>query len=174
MDSSSTLITERLTLRRWTSSDTPFLFDLYSRPEVQRYIGRTPRMMADVSEVAPLLERWEALRSGMQGVWGVFDDEQPCGVVLLKPIPASGNREPSGDVEIGWHFHPDSWGRGYATEAAAAVLVAGFESGLDRIVAVTHRENVASQAVCRRLGMTHLGLSDRYYDTTCELFEALR
>lgn len=108
---------------------------------------------------------------------GNFKDEPsatPVGSILLKSIPASGTGEPSGDIEIGWHLHPDQWGHGYATEAASAVLAAGFSSGLDRVVAVTRTANTASQAVCARLGMTHLGLSDEYYDVTCELFEILR
>ncbi|NEB07143.1 GNAT family N-acetyltransferase, partial [Streptomyces sp. SID13726] len=37
--------------------------------------------------------------------------------------------------------------------------------------AVTHPDNAASQAVCRRIGMTHRGTTDAYYGTTCELFD---
>ena len=45
--------------------------------------------------------------------------------------------------------------------------------GRRRIVAVTNPDNLASQRVCLRLGMTDLGLSDAYYDVTFQLFEAL-
>lgn len=38
------------------------------------------------------------------------------------------------------------------------------------MLAVTHPENVASQAVARRIGMRDEGLTDAYYDTTCALF----
>ena len=97
----------------------------------------------------------------------------------LKPIPISGSplaadpRNPelaldSPEVEIGWHLHPDVWGRGIATEAATRVL--GHASDLPRIVAVTHPDNEASQRVARRLGMRDEGLTDRYYDTTTRLF----
>jgi hypothetical protein len=41
------------------------------------------------------------------------------------------------------------------------------------VLAVTDPDNHASQAVCRRLGMTHLGRTTRYYDTPNELFEKL-
>jgi RimJ/RimL family protein N-acetyltransferase len=96
------------------------------------------------------------------------------GTLLLKSIPASGTalQQASGDTEIGWHFHPDYWGKGYATEAASAVLAHGFSEGLDLVVAVTAPENLASQKVCTRLGMKHRGTTDRYYDATCELFVA--
>jgi len=44
--------------------------------------------------------------------------------------------------------------------------------GLHTVVAVTHPDNTASQAVCNRIGMEHLGQTDRYYNTVCELFSA--
>jgi RimJ/RimL family protein N-acetyltransferase len=49
-----------------------------------------------------------------------------------------------------------------------------FQAGIDEVFAVTYPQNVASQAVCRRIGMTHLGSTDRYYDVTSELFRATR
>jgi hypothetical protein len=65
-------------------------------------------------------------------------------------------------------------GHGYATEAATATLQYAFEAGLRTVLAVTHPENAASQAVCRRLGMEHRGRTDRYYNMTCELFALAR
>jgi RimJ/RimL family protein N-acetyltransferase len=97
------------------------------------------------------------------------------GTLLLKSIPASGGDlplQPSGDTEIGWHFHPDHWGNGYATEAAGAALAYALDSGLDKVVAVTAPANTASRKVCLRIGMAHRGQTDKYYNSTCELFEA--
>ncbi|MFC8732321.1 GNAT family N-acetyltransferase [Luteimicrobium sp. NPDC057192] len=174
------LRTGRLLLRRWDPADpadVDFLFDTYSRWDVQRFIGRVPRVMEDRDEAIARAETWASPVGGAPfGVWAatLASDGARLGSVLLKSIPASGPTEPlepSGDVEIGWHLHPDAWGHGYATEGASAALAAGFASGLDRVVAVTHPDNVASQAVCRRLGMTALGLSDAYYNATCALFE---
>ena len=42
-----------------------------------------------------------------------------AGTVLLKPVLTPDAR---GEIEIGWHLHPDRWGHGLATEAAAAIL----------------------------------------------------
>jgi len=42
---------------------------------------------------------------------------------------------------------------------------------LDRVVALVDPDNVKSSAVCRRLGMTHLGQNDRYYGLNLEFFE---
>ena len=169
----------RLRLREWQPEDVDFLFDLYSRWEVQRYIGRVPRVMTDRSEAQ---ERLDLLAAHPPpdplGVWAVAaeDDGRLLGVLLLKSIPASGTGtppQPSGDVEIGWHFHPDAWGHGYATEAARLVLGHALDAGLPEVVAVTNPENIASQRVCTRIGMTHQGRTDRYYDATCELFTAI-
>ncbi len=70
---------------------------------------------------------------------------------------------PTDDIEVGWHLHPDSWGRGYATEAAAAAVDRAFAAGLKRMYAVVKPGNTASIAVTRRLGMTPLGLRRDWY-----------
>jgi RimJ/RimL family protein N-acetyltransferase len=170
----------RLRLRGWRPDDVDFLFDLYSRQEVQRYIGRVPRVMTDRAEAQERLDRLtDHLQPAPLGVWAVAREEDGhlLGVLLLKDIPASGTGtppQPSGDIEIGWHFHPDAWGHGYATEAAGRVLRHALDAGLPQVVAVTNPENTASQAVCRRIGMVHQGRTDRYYDATCELFTVVR
>ncbi|GAB2529242.1 GNAT family N-acetyltransferase [Paramicrobacterium agarici] len=170
------LETDRLTLRSWTPQDADFVFDMYSRPDVRRYIGQG-HVMQERDEAVKLLERWSELQHPVHHIWAVerTADEQLLGALLLKSIPASGTGDaPSGDTEIGWHFHPDAWGRGYASEAARRVLDHAWQAGLERVVAVTNPENVASMAVCRRIGMTHRGQSDAYYDTVCELFDVRR
>jgi ribosomal-protein-alanine N-acetyltransferase len=59
-------------------------------------------------------------------------------------------------VEVGWRLRRSAWGHGYATEAATAALDFGFGVvGLDRVVSMTPTTNLRSQAVMRRLGMTH-------------------
>jgi RimJ/RimL family protein N-acetyltransferase len=163
----------RVLLRRWEATDVGFVFDMYSRWEVQRYLGTTPRVMESVDEATTVIERWRDRADGPFGVWAVtlVGSGQPVGSVLLKALPLSGpDRLPSNDFEIGWHLHPDSWGRGYATEAALLLLDRAWSDGLTEVHAVTYAENTASQAVCRRLGMRHVGTTERYYDIACELF----
>ena len=123
------------------------------------------------------IARRRAVDHPIHGIWAITTAHggRLVGNLLLKPIPLSAG-QPSGrpnDVEIGWHLHPDAWGHGYATEAAQAVLDDAFNRGLAKIVAVTNPDNHASQSVCRRLGMTHLGRTTRYYDAPHELFEKL-
>ena len=169
--------TGRLTLRPWTPDDADFVFDLYSRWEVQRFIGKTPQIMADRSEALARLVKWMSLDHAVHGIWAVDQKEsgRPAGVLLLKAIPFSqGVEDLPQDTEIGWHFHPDFWGRGYASEAATVILGHAFDRGLDEVVAVTNPSNTASRRVCGRIGMQHLGETSRYYDTVCELYVAAR
>ena len=92
----------------------------------------------------------------------------------MKLLPLSGSGEASADTEVGWHLHSEAWGNGYAAEAGQRLLDRAWKHGLTTVYAVTYPENLAPQAVCRRLGMTHLGRTDRYNDVACELFRADR
>jgi len=174
------LETKRLILRQWEPADVDFVLDLYSRWEVQRFIGNPPRVMEDRHEAEERIHAWRTVDHPVQGIWAVqlkdgpTDSNTLTGNLLLKDIPASGGSlplQPSGDTEIGWHFHPDFWGHGYATEAAAAVLAHAFQGGLPKVVAVTAPANIPSQKVCTRIGLVHQGQTGRYYNTLCELFE---
>ncbi|MCI0690134.1 MAG: GNAT family N-acetyltransferase [Sporichthyaceae bacterium] len=92
--------------------------------------------------------------------------------MLLVPLPASEGTGSSGggEVEIGWHLHPDAWGNGYATEAGLAAARRGFEAGLDEVYAVVRPDNDPSLAVCGRIGMTPLGLTSRFYGVELAAF----
>lgn len=167
--------TERLVVRPWTEADADRLYDTYSRWEVARWLGAQPRAMESSDAVPVVLARWRArsVPDPTYGVWAVGrrDTGVVVGTVLLVPLPASDGSPPS-DVEVGWHLHPDSWGHGYATEAARGALARGFAAGLTEIFAVVRPGNEPSMAVCRRLGMTPLGLVDRWYGMEAEGFRA--
>lgn len=168
-----TIRTERLVLRPWTESDADALFDLMSRPEVARWSG-TGHVMTHRQEAVDRIARMPE-RAGPHPAAKVFavcpsGSDRPVGMAVLVPIPSSEGAE-GDDLEIGWHLHPDVWGRGYATEAALALVERARDAGVPRVVAVTLPDNGPSQAVCRRLGMTDLGLRDDWYDRTLRAFE---
>src|SRR5690606_14334025 len=55
--------------------------------------------------------------------------------------------------EVGWTFHPDAWGKGYATEAATAAMDYAFDVlGWDAVIHCIDPDNAASQRVATRLG----------------------
>ena len=163
------LCTARLRLRAWTTEpgDLARLTDLYGRTEVTRWLGGTPSVTP-----VELVARWRGVAEadGRFGVWALElnDTGTVAGTVLLKPLP-----DGVGEVEVGWHLHPDSWGRGYATEAARAVITRGFEAGLPEVYAVVRPGNTASVAVCTRLGMTPLGRMRRWYDVELDAFRLM-
>ena len=66
-------------------------------------------------------------------------------------------------VEIGWHLDSCVWGKGYATEAAKALINQIKETGLKRLYAVVDQANPKSSAVCERLAMTKVGLTEEWF-----------
>jgi RimJ/RimL family protein N-acetyltransferase len=159
------LCTERLRLRPWTTDDDDLarLVDLYGREEVRRWLGGGPSVPP-----GELVERWARVHTvdARFGAWAVErPDGMVAGTVLFKPLPKG-----VGEVEVGWHLHPDSWGHGYATEAARAVIDRGFGAGVPEVYAVVRPGNEASVAVCRRLGMEPIGRLRRWYDVELDAF----
>ncbi len=144
------LRTARLILRPYLIDDLDALYDIQSRPEVTRYLLYDVRDRDQVRDV--LEQRIQA------------DGPERDAVDLAVVLPDSGVL--IGDVvlflrskehrqgEIGYLFHPDYGGRGYATEAARMLLQLGFEDyRLHRIIGRIDARNTASARVLERLGM---------------------
>ena len=159
--------TERVVIRPWRPDEADRFYDLYRREEVARWIGAKP--MQDRCEAIALIEQSAARLAADQrfGSWAVIERSSgiPAGTVLLKPLP-----DGAGEVEIGWQLHPDSWGRGLASEAAGALLERGFADGLAEVCAVTHLDNHRSIGVCHRIGMRLLGITHRWYHAQLLMF----
>jgi RimJ/RimL family protein N-acetyltransferase len=144
--------TQRLVLRPFTDVDRAAFAELNADPRVVELLGSS----ASRGESDAMIDRFSAemTREGW-GFWAVevADGAPFIGMVGLHRMSAAMPIAPG--VEVGWRLHPDHWGKGYATEAAAASLDYGFGvGGVDEIVAFTTTLNVRSQAVMTRLGMT--------------------
>lgn len=162
------LETARLRIRDWDRADAARVLDIHSRPEVIRWLGQAaPVPMADLAEAAERIERWNARADPPCGYWAIeiAASGLVAGAVSLTPVPGG-----DGEIEVAWHLHPDTQGHGYATEAAAAVIRRGFAAGLPEIIALTDLDNLPSQAVCRRLGLTEIGVVDTWYEAPSRLF----
>jgi RimJ/RimL family protein N-acetyltransferase len=164
------LRTPRLVLRAWVEEDAPAFLDIYGRDEVVRWLGPHPRRVTVTTlEIARERLRFREERvAGLSlpmGLWAIVpidaDRDQPIGTVLLMPLEDAGG--PTDQIEIGWHLHPDRQGRGYATEAAEAVLGAAAAAGIEEVLALTDLDNEPSQRVALRLGMTDEGATDRWF-----------
>jgi RimJ/RimL family protein N-acetyltransferase len=168
--------TPRCILRDWRAEDARRVLDIYSRWEVAHWLGTQPQPMETLDEAVHFIERCKELnrQEPIARRWAVERrrDGLLLGTILLVPLPepAATSGVSPGRFEIAWHLHPDSWGHGYATEAARAGLNWGFGQGLREIFAVVRPDNVASLNVCRRLHMAALGRTPAYYDAVLELF----
>lgn len=173
MDPQVVFETDRLVVRDWADSDGDRVFDIYRRWEVSRWLGADPRVMADRDAAGRVIDRWnERNQDTVYGIWAVEEKTSGtvAGTVLLVPLPEPADASGKGEVEVGWHFHPDAWGRGLATESARGAITHGFRSGIGEIYAVVRPDNAASLAVCGRLGMRALGRTSRWHGSELESF----
>jgi RimJ/RimL family protein N-acetyltransferase len=173
--------TQRLLLRPWRpedAADVAAAMDIYHRDDVTRWLGSSERSWATEDSARDRLVRWVEVSSQHPGLglWAVVPDGvgSPVGTVLLVQL-SDADGELTDDVEVGWHFHPEHWGNGYATEAAAALLEHAFGTlGLTEVNAIAYPGNEPSFAVMRRLGMVHRGATDRWYGATMEWWSVSR
>jgi [ribosomal protein S5]-alanine N-acetyltransferase len=142
--------TERLSLRRLTPEDAPFVAALYNEPSFLEHIGdRGVRNAADAQRF--LREGPIAMyeRLGF-GLWHVSRRADGAGIGMCGLL----KRDNLPDVDIGYAYFPPYWGQGYAFEAVAGTLrhaVGRF--GLRRVLGVVSRGNTASIRVLEKAGM---------------------
>ena len=163
--------TERLLVRDWRDDEAPRMLDMYSRPEVVRFLGSSPAPMVSLDQARRRIARARESNAGAPppcGWWAVevLSTGAVAGTVALVPI----DDDPVGALEIAWHLHPDSWHHGYATEAARAVLHRAHAAGVPEVLVLVAPANAASLAVARRLGVEARGRTDRYYGMPLEVF----
>ncbi len=148
-----TLCTKRLLLRRWTYDDREDFARISADPEVMRY--RFAPLSHQESDA--LIDQIEASfdENGF-GLWAVerLDDGRLLGFTGFGTSDFGAPFCPA--IDIGWTLARDVWSHGYGTEGAVAAMNFAFnELQLDQVVAHTTQLNERSQAVMRRLGMTH-------------------
>lgn len=143
--------TDRLLLRQWRAEDRQPFSEMNADPEVMKYFpALLTREQSDL-----LADRCQAfIEERGWGLWAVEAKAEGLfiGFVGLSIPVADLPFNPC--VEIGWRLSRAAWGKGYATEAARAVLRVGFETfHLGEIVSFTSVINVKSRAVMERLGL---------------------
>jgi len=150
------ITTERLVLRRWRAPEhTPALAAVNAEPEAMRFLNGgvplTPAQSAAQSE--RFSAHWDQHGFGLWAIEAAGDCVGFTGLCHPLWFPAFAH-----EVEAGWRLHPSAWGKGYATEAGRAALVAGFEHlGPERVIALIDEGNEASMRVATRLGMAPAG-----------------
>jgi RimJ/RimL family protein N-acetyltransferase len=144
------LETERLILRKLALEDAGFILQLLNEPSFVRNIGdKGVRTIEDAREyiVTGPLDSYERFGFGLY-----LTERKEEGVSI--GICGLLKRESLEDVDIGFAFMPEFWGKGYAYESASAVMAYGKNTlGLSRIVAVTSPDNHGSVKVLEKLGL---------------------
>ena len=159
------LETPRLVLRPPAEEDLEHFVALGADPEVMRYIGGGKTQTRD--EAAAWFDRH--FRVGREGFPG-YPGLPGClvattkaggawvGLAFLIPMnPVHAAAVQGGPfIEVGYRLARAHWGKGYATEAAAALLCYGFVNlNLSLITAIAHARNVASNRVIQKIGLLH-------------------
>ena len=145
------LETARLQLRKFTLDDAEEYFRLNSNSEVVRYTGQSPLTSIDeaieVLKSAPLRDyqihgfgRLACIDKNSDRLIGF------CGLKYLPDID---------EIDIGYRFLPEFWGRGFATESSLPVMEYGRNVlGLKRIIGLVDPDNSGSVNVLKKLGLT--------------------
>jgi len=148
------LATDRLVLRDFTPADVDAVHTYAADPEVCRYVDWGPNTPQQTREFVDEMVA-AASQPGRASVnWAVTVDGALVGACMIAVTSAQHRRG-----ELGYVLAREHWGRGYATEAASAVLAfARDDLGLVRVEATCRPGNVGSQRVLRRLGMQPEGV----------------
>lgn len=147
------LLTARLRMRRWRGCDREPLAAINCDPFVMEHFP-APLTRAQSDELIAEIESHFERHS--YGLWALQErtSGELIGFTGLEVVTFQARFTPA--VEIGWRLARSAWGHGYASEAALAAPGAGFErAGLDQVVSFTALANERSQAVMRRIGMSH-------------------
>lgn len=170
------LRTERFLLRPFRPADAAWMAELDADASVRRYTGGGPAPTVDEITAGPLRRvlAWHE-RSPDLGYWWIHGREEPAaapplGWVHLRPVvwAADPLTTDASELELGWRLHRRAWGRGAATETAAALAADAFcRLGTRRIAAVAMPDNDASFRVMERLGMRFAGQRRLHGDIQC-------
>ena len=153
------LETDRLNLRWLSTDDAEFILALLNDPSFLRFIGdKGVRTLDDARNyiLNGPVEMYTRLGFGLYLTELKEGSIQIGQIGQIEPIGICGliKRDTLEDVDIGFAFLPQFWAKGYAYEAAAAVMTYGKNVlGLKRIVAITSPDNHASGKLLEKLGL---------------------
>ncbi len=148
------LETERLLLRAMTPKDVPALFELRTDPLVNRYIDRLPT--AEPEDAQRFIEKiGTGIHENLWIYWAITEkgDDRLIGTICLWNFVPTDHK-----AELGYELRTASQGKGFMSEAVAAVLAYGFGTlELEAVEAGVHPMNAPSVKVLRRAGFTLIG-----------------
>ena len=149
------IITKRLILREWKKDDLIPFSIMNADPRVMEFF---PAPLSKKESDAMVKKIQKEMSEKGYGLWAleVQENEQFIGFVGIHHVTFPAYFTPC--IEIGWRLAYDSWGKGYATEAAKAVIDYAFNTlHLKELVSFTAKLNKRSIRLMERLGMTYDG-----------------
>lgn len=153
------LNTERIGFSKWSRDDINFAELLWGNPEVTKYICASGKF--DKNEILNRLNR--EINNGIEyqvQYWPIFEckSNELIGCCGLRPYDGK-------TYEIGFHLRPEFWGKGYAIEAANAVIDYAFTVlKAERLFAGHNPNNIASKKLLSKLHFKYIG--DEFYEPT--------
>jgi RimJ/RimL family protein N-acetyltransferase len=163
--------TDRLVIRPFEQADRDRWLELVNDPEVCRFLPPSEPATADDFSAAMAARHAMEERLGYC-TWAVDESETntligQCGI---RPFDQDQTQ-----TEMAYHYLPASWNKGYASEAATAVLGHAFDTiGLDRVMAIVIAENTGSWRVLEKAGMRYVGPVEYYGLAGLKQYEAER
>ncbi len=151
---------KRLSYTLMTEQDADLLFQLDQDSEVMKYInGGKPTSREQIENV--FLPRMKSYTNQAEG-WGLWkvtvtQTTEFLGWILVRPMDYFSDQPQYQNLELGWRFNRQSWGKGYATEAAIALKQAIMLKGdVSEISAMAMPDNHASVKIMTNLGMHYV------------------
>jgi ribosomal-protein-alanine N-acetyltransferase len=147
------LTTDRLALRRFTPADLDWLSELYSDPDVMRFLGGVKSRAGVEERLQTRILQYYDEHPGF-GIWMTVERATgtSLGFHLLNHIRGESI------VQVGFALAKPAWGQGFGTEMASAVLHHGFvDLKLPRIAGMANLQNHASQRVLLKIGLERRG-----------------
>jgi RimJ/RimL family protein N-acetyltransferase len=157
--------TVRLLLRPFETTDLDDVLAYRKLPEVNRYLYSEPSDRVDAAErLAKQVDQCELTDEGQELVLAVVLPEADR---VVGEVGLTWHSQEHRQAEIGYVFHPDFQGKGYAREAAAVLLDLGFDGlGLHRVKATCDSRNEPSWRLMERLGLCR-----EAHFKECEIFK---
>lgn len=147
------LETDRLILRTWKPTDIELMAAIDQDPKVCQYLGAIGNRAATEAGIQRIIKHYAEHGFSLYAV-ELKQNGEFIGFVGLSIPSFEAHFTPA--VEIGWRLASQHWGKGYATEAAEAVLRYGFLTlNLNEIVSFTVVDNQASRRVMEKIGLHH-------------------
>ncbi len=160
--------TDRLDFRYFQKTDFPLVQTINKDEQATRYVGG----VKSDQEIELSMKKYLSYHLEHQGYGYWYTTLRSSGsfvgFFILKILVETN------ETEIGYRLMPDFWGMGIATEGAKALVDYCFQHlKTDKVVGVTHPENLASQRVLEKAGLVYQKI-DQYYQMRCTYYSINR